>query len=835
MSTAVSALEAWWQALPLSKQARLKQELRQHLQVLSPLGRPNAELEPVPWLLPEPHWKPLQAAIFQRHRLLSLILHDVYTEQSLLKSGDLPAQEILSSPLFQLPCFGLKKHPQEWLPLLSTQCCQDKSGQFYAIGDSHQPYGLGLILQHRLAFNQLSLASDLSLDRLHLVQFFRQLKQLLLPEAAESNQSGLLSLGKKDTHHAELSFLASYLTIPLVQPADLMFKEGAMHLKTVTGLRRLTSLCSVLEDAKSDSLELSSLGPGPAGLLQSLRNDTLLLINPPGAGLVKHPLLNHFLPTLCQKLLNEPLALPCISSRWGAEESLVGHLKDGAQLYQLSLHQTFDWGSLLEKDKAALLGALEQNPRDFLVLELPPLHTEAPQLPSLTAVPSGFTGKGLSTGLSKGLSAPSSTVPNSPVSTPQHPNQASSLGPHEQKTATTPTLVYRQVQFYSLLKSKDGIVLPSGLASLHRRQEHLFQRAQTEHYQEVWFEGKSSDQQSLWQAGHSIIRPNRSTGVLPSRVADHLFWLGRYNERLNLMCRVMRQLVQMNLVEGELLADDCQRLLSFCLYANGIATNYLSQEPSKADLKLRLAELCDPNVHGSLPSTLQSLLFNAQSVREYFSESTWYVLENLQRELQLWPVMPRASSLVRRLDQLILLQTAIYGMASETMTRTIGLTFLQAGQYLERSLQMAHLLNLCFCQHSKSISPSLQEALLRLTDTQVTYRRRYPAKLYPLAVLDLLLLDESTPRSVSFSLAQLSQLMTQMPTTPKEASALQIITHITQVMQAQAEQLLEAGLYGSSELEFSFSQLQQQLRQLSEHITLCYFSHAEPGYSWQSF
>ena len=44
----------------------------------------------------------------------------------------------------------------------------------------------------------------------------------------------------------------------------------------------------------------------------------------------------------------------------------------------------------------------------------------------------------------------------------------------------------------------------------------------------------------LLQSSAQQLSLSRQSGLVPSRVADHLFWLGRYNERLNLICRALR-------------------------------------------------------------------------------------------------------------------------------------------------------------------------------------------------------------------------------------------------------------------------------------------------------
>jgi len=772
-------LQHWWQGLRPSQQTEHQQELQRQLQEL---GAPT-QLAALPHYLSATDWAWLQAGLAQQHRLLAMILADLYGEQDLLKRQLLPAKALFAQPGFLLPCHQLLKDTTAWLPLLSSDLVSDGHGRYQLRQHHSKVHGLGLVLQHRLAFNQLSIEPGQQMPRLQLAGFFRQLKQLLQTDAAQSQpMSALLGLPRQSSSYTEFSFLASYLDLPLLQAADLMFKDGAIYLKTVTGLQPIHHLLSLLPDAQCDALELSSAGAGPAGLLQSIRNQQLHCLNPPGAALIEGPWLLPFLPALCRHLLHEELLLPVVPSYWGGQSPLHTLVQGPGQLHQLSTNQHWRWSEQTAVQQQRLFAAITQSPEDFIW---------------------------------------------QPEPTPPAQDEAQAF-----------VAACAQLRFFSLMQ-QDITLLPGALL----QQAQTVNERQPASYQEVWIEGQSRNHQSLWSQGVAALPLSRQTGLLPSRVADHLFWLGRYNERLNLMCRVLRQLLQMALIEHNFSDQDAAALLSFCLQANGAkAPTQLTGDPQSLNQLLTdyLAELCDPTQPGSLPHALQGLLYNASSVRDYFSEDTWYVLEQLQRNQQQWPgpsLSLKPAALVRWLDQLILLQTAIYGLNNETMTRTPGLNFLQIGQQLERALQMSSLLHCCFCQ-PQSVSASLLEALLRLTDTQVTYRRRYKSVLHPLAVLDLLLLDDSTPRSVCYPLQTLQSLMQRLPAQAQQRLSVEqklALDLYAQIQLIDPQQLLHADLHASPLLAQQLTELQQRLRQLSDRLSLSYFSHAEPGYSWQRF
>jgi len=57
----------------------------------------------------------------------------------------------------------------------------------------------------------------------------------------------------------------------------------------------------------------------------------------------------------------------------------------------------------------------------------------------------------------------------------------------------------------------------------------------------------------------------------------------------------------------------------------------------------------------------------------------------------------------------------------------------------------------------------LLECLLEVQDSSMSYRSRYYTTLQPLAVLDVLMADETNPRSLDFQLSHLAELYAKLP------------------------------------------------------------------------
>ncbi|HEY2574545.1 MAG TPA: alpha-E domain-containing protein, partial [Verrucomicrobiaceae bacterium] len=106
-------------------------------------------------------------------------------------------------------------------------------------------------------------------------------------------------------------------------------------------------------------------------------------------------------------------------------------------------------------------------------------------------------------------------------------------------------------------------------------------------------------------------------------------------------------------------------------------------------------------------------------------------------------------------DSVVLALGAFSGMAMENMTRGHGWRFLEIGRRVERALKMLEIVAASvevFHQNDAILTP-----LLEFGDSFMTYRRLHFAKPKLEPVIDLLLLNETNPRSVVFQLKALAR------------------------------------------------------------------------------
>ena len=124
------------------------------------------------------------------------------------------------------------------------------------------------------------------------------------------------------------------------------------------------------------------------------------------------------------------------------------------------------------------------------------------------------------------------------------------------------------------------------------------------------------------------------------------------------------------------------------------------------------------------------------------------------------------------------------------------------------------------------------EALLEVAESSMTYRRRYRNALQTAPVLDLLLADETNPRSLAFQLSALANHVSDLPhdyASPRRPSEEGIVMlALTDLRLADVEILAAANEVGVRDhLDDLLTRLAEQLPLFSDKITENYLTHVQ--------
>jgi uncharacterized alpha-E superfamily protein len=338
----------------------------------------------------------------------------------------------------------------------------------------------------------------------------------------------------------------------------------------------------------------------------------------------------------------------------------------------------------------------------------------------------------------------------------------------------------------------------------------------------------------------SMLRPRtepvalrRESPIVPSSVADNVFWLGRYVERAESIARIARSIISRvpRANEAELA---CLLRLHSCLESRQDKLPKVKRRRiTSIEFEKELISLVsDVKRSDSLASTLAQVSRVGGSVRERLSVDMMVLIGKLRDSMRIEPGTPLLEypSMVAACLELL---SAFSGLERENINRGLGWLFMSIGRRLERAIYLTRQLREITTPLGEQDWPLL-ECLLEVGDSSMTYRSRYYTTLQPLAVLDVLMADEGNPRSLDFQLAHLVNLYEKLPRhVPADLNAMRraLVLLRSFDLRALSYTLPDAAAMadaadGLARLEHFLRGLELLLPSWSNNLSSRYFSHA---------
>lgn len=713
------------------------------------------DLNVLPMIIPQNEWAEIESAVVQRATLLNRVLGDVYGEQSLLQEGLLPPALIHGHAGFLRPCHGIKHPDDVALHFYAVDLARAPNGRWWVVADRTQaPSGAGYALENRTIIGRTfpDLLRDLRVKPL--AGFFNTMRESLVHWgrgcAAQGNDNiplrdselpliVLLTPGRYNETYYEQAYLARYLGLPLVEGGDLTVRNGIVWLKSLSGLQRVHVIMRRVDDDFCDPLELrADSALGVAGLTEAARRGNVLIANSLGSNLLESGALLGFLPALSRRLLGESLQMPSVATWWCGEPAALDEVID--KLDQLVIKPTFPqlrlpivFGQDLKGSaRKAFIDDLRSNPSNYVAQELVKL-SQAPVW---------------NPGQAGGLSA-------------------RAIG----------------LRVYACATPNGYVVMPGGLTRVATGPDaRIITMQRGGGSKDTWVQS-SAHADSLSTLKRTITSRDliRDDTHLSSRVAENLFWFGRHTERCDNIVRLLRAALSVLFnVEPESRSDEWPTIVKLCIWFHILKSEALvldkfsgqSQEQGTKQSQLRrqdvsltdeqieavlLRSAVSPEVPG-LAKQKQQLYRTASNLQDRFSTDNWCALNRMVQQEADSNHKLTQSEAMSLLDEAAASIMTLAGFALDGMTRDLGWRFLSMGRRLER-LQFQSLV----LQRALAMSSNSRlDWLLELSDSAVTYRARYRAQPEWLPVLDLLLLDESNPRSIVFQLDGIVQSLNKI-------------------------------------------------------------------------
>jgi uncharacterized circularly permuted ATP-grasp superfamily protein/uncharacterized alpha-E superfamily protein len=634
--------------------------------------------------------------------------------------------------------------------------------------------GIGQVLENRNVLSKL-LAEPFDAMKVARLGGFLNLERSTLQDFAlnrgEAANIVFLTPGFRHPAYFEHAYKARLLGFPLVEAADLTVRERRLFLKTLSGLRKIDGVVCRVDGDSIDPLETwDGGGRGVPGMVEAWRSGNVALANAPGSNFASCPALMSFLPRICREWFGEEFKLPFVETWWLGQPEVRRRVFEQLDRYVLmsastrvEAHLPLQCASLSPAARRQWMATIEERPHDFVV--------QADVTPSV----------------------------------------APSL---EARSVRQRPVVWRA---YTLNAGEQPEVLPGGLARVGKAgQSPQLWPGHGGFTKEVWIpDAKETQPRAKLRLPRATADDQTADPEVPSRMAEQLFWVGRYAERVEFATRLLR--ATLRCFGGEV-GRMQEEQLSACLTllaGSGLTRGDVAIHPART-IKTLSNLIHDPAAGGGIPALTRSLIINAAAARDRLSDDTWRFFNRLENIVNPPEITPGTAELLRTLDTLVLHLAAFSGMQAENMTRGQGWRFLELGRRIERAHSGIVLLRSAAKQGDDETP--LLDPLLEICDSVMTYRRRHFSSPRLARVIDLIFFDRSNPRSVAYQFQVIYCEITRVAGRPDFG-----------LMPAIREQASEFDMrFDDPEVPDSaeFDTLIDSLEALSDSLTQHFFSHS---------
>lgn len=743
-------------------------------------------IDPLPLIIGSAEWSDLERGVRQRAHLFDLILTDLYGERRLLRDRLIPAEVVLGHPGFLPAVDGITLPGARQLILSATDLARDSSGTWTVLADRTQvPSGSAYAMANRRITSRVVGGLHRRTPLVRLRGWFDEVTwamNAIAQPGVDLPRVVVLSPGAESETAFEMAFLSTLLGFPIVESEDLTTRGGRISIRARDRIEKVDVLLRRVDADFSDPLDLRADSRlGVTGLVEASRLGNVSVANPLGSAVLENPALLPFLGSLARELLGEDLLLPTTSTWWCGERTGLDHVL--ANLDTLIVKP-------ISRDSGPLRFGweLSASARDDLRRQI-------------AATPWAWTA--------------------------QAPIDASTA-----PVVTRSGLEARRVllRTFAVAGETGYEVLPGGLARVAAFPgQHLISNMSGALAKDVWVLARPGSERPLISIGAPRARllPERVPVGLAARVADNLFWLGRYAERAENTTRLLRVADDLAEDHGDRPGTPGSAAMEAVLGALDAMTG--ADRPDGPIIDHLRALVRDPGRPGTVAWAVERLVAATYEVRDQLSLDTWIVMGRLERTLA---EIPEDETQLRpRLGRLLEPLLAFAGISAESMVRDSTWGLIEAGARIERAIHTLGLLRLTVVGgRAPVVEGQVVEAVLSASESIITHRRRTAAGTGPAlpaeSAVSLLLLDPTNPRSVAFQIDKLRVALALIDDAEAGADARSLATDLGHIDLDDAFAEDDRALLGEMLLG-----IEQRVRDVSEALSRRHFTRPAPQHS----
>ena len=287
-----------------------------------------------------------------------------------------------------------------------------------------------------------------------------------------------------------------------------------------------------------------------------------------------------------------------------------------------------------------------------------------------------------------------------------------------------------------------------------------------------------------------------------SRVADSIYWMGRYVERAENVARFVDVNLNLMLDTPEGADQQWQPLVNITGDDEVFAKRF--QKATRENVIQFLT--FDREYGNSIIACLRAARENARSVRDVISSEMWLQLNQFYLDVTATAASGKGLESPHDFFSGVKMSSHLFaGVTDATMTHSEGWHFCQLGRMVERADKTSRILDVKYfilLRSAADVGTPFDEvqwaAVLRSASAFEMYRKRHGAIL-PRSIVEFLLLDDEFPRSIRFCLNaardSLQAIAGAEPGTPRKGPEKLLGQLCSDLEYSNVDDLIEDGLH----------------------------------------
>lgn len=307
----------------------------------------------IPRIIPSSEWAQLQAGLKQRVQALNLFIHDIYHDQTIVRAGVLPADQVFRNAQYRPEMQGISVASDIYAHIAGVDIVRAGAGEFYVLEDNLRvPSGVSYMLEDRKMMMRLFpdlFARHKVAPVAHYPDLLLDMLRSVAPQSVDNPTVVVMTPGMYNSAYFEHAFLAQQMGVELVEGQDLFVNDNHVYMRTTRGPKRVDVIYRRIDDDFLDPLVFrSDSSLGVAGLLSVYRAGRVTLANAIGTGVADDKSIYPYVPDMIRFYLSEePILNNVPTYQCRKKEDLQYTLDHLSELVVKEVHGAGGYGMLV--------------------------------------------------------------------------------------------------------------------------------------------------------------------------------------------------------------------------------------------------------------------------------------------------------------------------------------------------------------------------------------------------------------------------------------------------------------------------------------------------------